>query len=40
MSWQADYNIVAPEKGDMVDIIGWVTIDNQSGKHSTTPASS
>jgi hypothetical protein len=32
MSWQADYNIVAPEKGDVVDIIGWVTIDNQTGK--------
>ena len=32
MSWQADYNIVAPEKGDLVDIVGWVTIDNQSGK--------
>ena len=32
MSWQADYNIVAPEKGDLVDVVGWVTIDNQSGK--------
>lgn len=32
MSWQADYNIVAPEKGDVVDIVGWVTIDNQSGR--------
>lgn len=32
MSWQADYNILAPEKGDVVDIIGWVTIDNRSGK--------
>jgi hypothetical protein len=32
MSWQADYNIVAPEKGDLVDIIGWVTMDNQTGK--------
>jgi len=32
MSWQADYNIVAPEKGDVVDIVGWVTIDNRSGK--------
>ena len=31
MSWQADYNIVAPEKGDLVDIVGWVTIDNQTG---------
>jgi len=32
MSWHADYNVVAPEKGDTVDIVGWVTIDNQSGK--------
>jgi len=32
MSWQADYNIVAPEKGDGVDIVGWVTIDNQTGR--------
>jgi hypothetical protein len=32
MSWEADYNIVAPEKGDLVDIVGWVTVDNQSGK--------
>jgi hypothetical protein len=32
MSWQASYNLVAPEKGDVMDVIGWVTIDNQSGK--------
>jgi hypothetical protein len=32
MSWQADYNIVAPEKGDVVDIVGWVTMDNRTGK--------
>ncbi len=32
MTWQADYNIVAPEKGDLVDIVGWVTMDNQTGK--------
>src|SRR5205814_9558567 len=32
MSWEADYNIVAPEKSDLLDVIGWVTIDNQSGK--------
>jgi len=33
MSWEADYNIVAPEKGDVVDIVGWVTIDNQTGRN-------
>jgi hypothetical protein len=32
MTWQADYNIVAPEKGDLVDIVGWITMDNQTGK--------
>lgn len=32
LSWEADYNIVAPEKGDTVDVVGWVTMDNQSGK--------
>ncbi|MGA7906948.1 MAG: hypothetical protein WCA16_06025, partial [Candidatus Sulfotelmatobacter sp.] len=32
MTWQADYNIVAPEKGNLVDIVGWITMDNQTGK--------
>lgn len=32
MSWEADYNAIAPEKGDTLDLIGWVTMDNQSGK--------
>ena len=32
MSWEASYNIVAPEKGDTLELIGWVTMDNQSGK--------
>lgn len=32
MSWEASYNVVAPEKGDLLDIIGWVTMDNQSGR--------
>jgi len=31
MSWQAAYNLVAPEHGDTLDLVGWVTIDNQSG---------
>jgi hypothetical protein len=31
-TWEADYNLVAPEKGDIVDLIGWVTMNNQSGK--------
>jgi hypothetical protein len=32
MSWQAAYNLVSPEKGDTLDLVGWVTIDNQTGK--------
>lgn len=32
MSWQAAYNLVAPEKGDQVDIVGWVTVNNNTGK--------
>src|ERR1035441_3740464 len=32
MTWSADYNIVAPETGDVLDLLGWVTLDNQSGK--------
>ncbi|HTY89423.1 MAG TPA: hypothetical protein VMB80_18380 [Candidatus Acidoferrum sp.] len=31
-TWEADYNLVSPEKGDSVDLIGWVTMNNQSGK--------
>jgi hypothetical protein len=31
-TWSADYNLVAPEKGDSVDLIGWITMNNQSGK--------
>ncbi len=32
MSWKADYSMLAGEEGDELDVIGWVTIDNQSGK--------
>ena len=32
MSWHADYNLVAPEDGDTLDLVGWVTMDNQTGK--------
>ena len=32
MSWHADYNVVAPPKGDTIDLVGWITMDNQSGK--------
>lgn len=32
MNWEADYNVIAPEKSDLIDLVGWVTINNQSGK--------
>ena len=32
LSWHADYNIVAGETSDVIDLVGWVTFDNQSGK--------
>src|SRR5258708_2581151 len=32
MNWKADYNIVASDESDAVQLIGWVTIANQSGK--------
>jgi hypothetical protein len=32
LSWQSAYNLVSPEKGDTLDIVGWITIDNRSGK--------
>jgi hypothetical protein len=32
MSWESSYNLVAPEKSDVMDVVGWITIDNQSGK--------
>ena len=32
LSWHADYNIIAGEKSDVIDLVGWVTFDNQSGK--------
>ena len=31
-TWQADYNLVSPEKGDNVDVVGWITMKNNSGK--------
>jgi hypothetical protein len=32
MSWKADYSMLAQEKGDTLDLIGWVTMDNQTGR--------
>jgi hypothetical protein len=36
MNWQADYNLVVSDqpngKNDLLDMIGWITMHNQSGK--------
>jgi len=32
MSWEADYSMLAQTEGNDLDMIGWVTMDNQSGK--------
>lgn len=32
INWKADYNIVSADDTDVVQLIGWVTIDNHSGK--------
>lgn len=32
MSWESAYNVLSPEKGDTLDMTGWVTMDNQTGK--------
>ncbi len=32
MTWEASYNVVAPAKGNELELVGWVTLDNQSGK--------
>lgn len=32
LTWQADYSVIAPEPGDAVEILGWATLENQSGR--------
>ena len=32
INWSATYDVLAPEKGDEMDVVGWVNINNQSGK--------
>jgi hypothetical protein len=31
-NWSASYNLVSPEKGDQCDLVGWITMNNNSGK--------
>ena len=33
MTWEADYNIVAAADSDTLDVVGWITMTNQSGKN-------
>lgn len=32
ITWNADYNLVALEKSEQIDLVGWVTVNNQAGK--------
>jgi hypothetical protein len=32
LNWSASYNLVSPEKGDLVDFVGWITMENNCGK--------
>ncbi|HUV65730.1 MAG TPA: DUF4139 domain-containing protein [Sedimentisphaerales bacterium] len=32
MSWKADYSMLAQDNSNKIDVIGWVTVDNQSGR--------
>jgi len=31
-SWKSDYNLVLPEKGEGLDMVGWISVKNESGK--------
>jgi hypothetical protein len=31
--WSSSYNLVSPEKGDYADLIGWITMKNESGQN-------
>jgi len=31
LTWEASYNVVAPENGDILDMMGWITLQNHSG---------
>jgi hypothetical protein len=32
LDWSASYNLVSPEQGDFADLVGWITMKNESGK--------
>ncbi len=31
LTWLASYNLVAPETADTIDLVGWITMKNESG---------
>jgi hypothetical protein len=31
-TWEATYNVVTPSQGDLLDLVGWVTLQNRSGR--------
>jgi hypothetical protein len=31
-TWEATYNVVTPNQGDLLELIGWVTLQNRSGR--------
>jgi len=35
LSWLASYNLVSPEKGGTIDLTGWITMQNNSGRDFT-----
>ena len=34
-TWEASYNVLQPEKGEQIDLVGWVTMKNESGSTFT-----
>lgn len=32
LGWRASYNLVSPEKGDLSTLVGWITMENNSGR--------
>jgi hypothetical protein len=32
LSWKADYNMIVSEKGNLLDLSAWITLNNRSGK--------
>jgi hypothetical protein len=32
LNWKADYNMLTQDSDDTIDVIGWITFDNKSGK--------